>query len=230
MSRKKKKYMAEIQKMDHVFDSGEEVKGKWADYFGNDNPIVLELGCGHGTYTTELAKMHPHKNYIGVDMKGPRMWTGIKTALGEELKNVGFVRTNINKLPDFFAPDEVSEIWITFPDPHPKPCRWKKRLSSAWFLLIYQQVLKAGGIIHFKTDNDALYQFTLDTISALHLPIKKKVDHVDSSGNGDPELAIATFYEEAHRRAGLTIQYVAFSLGSKTLGPEAIVQAAPPRP
>lgn len=229
MARKKQQRKAAISQMEHVFESGDEIKGKWHKYFGNDHPIVVELGCGHGDYTIEMARQLPERNYVGVDIKGPRMWTGIETSLNEGFDHVAFARTDIKRLDQFFAPEEVGEIWITFPDPHPKPCRWKKRLSSAWFLSVYQRVLKPGGVIHLKTDDDDLYYFTFDTIAALDLPIQKRVDDVDAQGSGDPLLAIQTFYEAGHRAAGRTIHYVAFSLGSKTLDRAAIMRAAPQR-
>lgn len=190
------------------------LKGKWhKEVFFNDNPIVLELGCGKGEYTIGLAKMFPNKNFIGIDIKGARMWTGAKQRAESDLKNAAFLRTNIEVLDRFFETGEVDEIWITFPDPQMK--RVRKRLTSTTFLNLYSKVLKPGGIIHLKTDSPFLYTYT--HILAETNGIKTIADTKDLYANpeavGDSEiLNIKTFYEQQWLERGLTIKYIAFPL------------------
>ena len=148
---------------DEVFGRKHPIMGKWHDtFFGNDNPIVIELGCGKGEYTVGLAKKFPEKNFIGIDIKGSRMWRGAKSAIEENLKNTGFLRTRIEFINSFFDKDEVDEIWLTFPDPQPK--KSNKRLSSCRFLNMYSNFLKQEGYIHLKTDSELLYSYTLNKI------------------------------------------------------------------
>ena len=167
MGKNKLQKFAEMETYSNVFqypfarlqaDGGFYGKGKWHEFFGNCNPIVLELGCGKGEYTVGLAKIFPDKNFIGIDIKGARMWTGAKESNIEGLKNVAFLRTDIELITEFFATDEVAEIWITFPDPQMKKVR--KRLTSTRFMALYQQILKPQGIVHLKTDSPFLYAYT----------------------------------------------------------------------
>lgn len=143
-------------------EQGFALRGKWNEFFGNDNPITLELGCGKGDYTVSLARIHPDRNYIGVDIKGARIWRGAKTSNEEQMGNVAFIRTRIEMIAQFFAPDEVSEIWITFPDPQPK--KEHKRLTCERFLGYYKHFLRAGSPIHLKTDSLELHEYTLEEV------------------------------------------------------------------
>jgi tRNA (guanine-N7-)-methyltransferase len=192
---------------------GFPLKGRWrSDFFGNDNPIVLELGCGKGDYSVALAKEYPELNFIGIDIKGARLWRGCKTAEEFGLNNVAFVRTKIQNLDLLFGKDEVDEIWITFPDPQPKNSKADKRLSSAPFLARYSSVMRPGGLIHLKTDNAPLYDFTLELITAEKHQIVESSRDVYSDGLGAPITTIQTFYEKIWLDAGLKIHYLSFKL------------------
>lgn len=167
MARRKLKHFADMDSMPHVFQYPKDMQGKWNTFFGNDNPIVLEIGCGRGAYTIGLAQLYPNLNTIGVDIKGARMWHGATYSLAHQLKNVAFLRTRIEQLSDYFSQGEVSEIWITFPDPQPRESREKKRLTSPRFLHIYKKILKTTGIVHLKTDDEGLFDFSLKTLVEL---------------------------------------------------------------
>lgn len=186
-----------------------EKKGHWNEnFFQLDQPIVLELGCGKGEYTTGLAELFPQKNYIGVDIKGARMWQGAKYADEKGLNNVGFLRTNIELTNRFFAPNEISEIWLTFPDPQMKKTR--KRLTSTRFIELYRKFLKTNGIIHLKTDSNFQYQYTLEMAKVNNFEIITKNDNIYSEGETDFTLQIKTFYEKQWVARGLTIKYLSF--------------------
>ena len=203
-----------------------EMQGKWREqYFHNDNPIVLELGCGKGEYTVELAKLYPEMNFIGVDIKGARMWTGATQALREGLKNVAFLRTNIEIIERFFAPDEVQEIWLTFSDPQMKNPR--KRLTSTSFMERYRKFLVDGGIVHLKTDSNFLFTYTSYMVEKNSLPLLFRTEDLyqlgnlrnDLSnlrkdlGNLDPKvLSIQTYYESMWIARGLNIKYMKWQL------------------
>lgn len=192
-------------------ENGFNLRGKWnTDFFGNDNPIVLELGCGKGEYTVGLARRFPDKNFIGIDIKGARMWTGATQALKEKLGNVAFIRTNIELLTNFFKQGEISEIWITFPDPQMK--KERKRLTSTRFLELYRQVIVDNGAIHLKTDSPFLYTYT--HCLALHNKLKMIADTDDlyNSGQANDILQIRTFYEQQWLDRGLNIKYICFEL------------------
>lgn len=196
-------------------DDSVKPKGRWhSDIFRNDHPITLELACGKGHYTLELARRNPQKNYVGVDIKGARIWKGAKRALGEKLHNVRFLRIYIDHLYEYFAPSEVAEIWITFPDPYPKFSDRNKRLSAAKFLAIYQQVLDPNGMIHFKTDNTKLFDYTLETIEKHHCKIQEIVTDIYADRPDSEILTIKTDYEKRHLSKGKKIKYVCFSLPS----------------
>ena len=194
-----------------------EMKGKWREqYFHNDNPIVFELGCGKGEYTVGLAKLYPEMNFIGVDIKGARMWTGATQALNEGLKNVAFLRTNIEIIERFFAEDEVQEIWLTFSDPQMKNPR--KRLTSTYFMERYRKFLVDGGIIHLKTDSNFLFTYTTYMVEHNHLPVLERTE--DLYGNHHSSLltshysflGIQTYYESMWIARGLNIKYMKWQL------------------
>ncbi len=191
-----------------------DLKGKWAkEHFKNENPITLELACGGGEYTVGLAQNFPNRNFIGVDVKGNRLWKGAKTALEAGLANVAFLRTRIEIIDHFFAPSEVAEIWITFPDPFPRAIKENRRLTSAYFLEKYRQILQAKGLVHLKHDDPDFYQFTLDTIAQderNHLVFTES--DIYASVLPFPELDIQTLYESFHLAAGKTIKYVRFQI------------------
>ncbi|MRR21750.1 tRNA (guanosine(46)-N7)-methyltransferase TrmB, partial [bacterium] len=180
-----------------VFRSEHELRGKWnSGWFRNNNPIILELGCGRGEYTVGLASLYPEKNIIGIDIKGARMWRGAKDAHILGLQNATFLRTRIEVTGSFFAPGEVDEIWLTFPDPQMKRIREKKRLSGPQFLNLYRRFLKDGGIVHLKTDCRELYDYTLALIHVNGLEIISSVTDLYRQMPGDPLLSIKTHYEE----------------------------------
>lgn len=188
-------------------------KGKWnSEIFKNENPIVLELACGKGEYTCEMAVRDKTKNYIGVDVKGNRMHRGAKRALDENITNAFFLRTDINIISTFFEKDEVSEIWITFPDPHLKKGKDQKRLTSERFLNYYKNILKPGGVIHLKTDDATLYAFTLETIAQLNLKLMYADDDIYSKELFHPFLEIKTYYEKMHLEEGRKIKYIQFQM------------------
>lgn len=185
--------------------------GHWREnYFHNDNPIVLELGCGRGEYTVGLAQRDPNKNYIGIDIKGARMWAGAKQAELAQMSNVAFLRTNIEMLCHFFAPDEVDEIWITFPDPQMK--KVTKRLTSTAFLQRYASFLKPDGIVHLKTDSNFLYTYTDALVKVNNLPVEVNTTDLYHSGLADDILSIRTYYEQQWLDRGLNIKYIKFHL------------------
>ncbi|NLX67053.1 MAG: tRNA (guanosine(46)-N7)-methyltransferase TrmB [Bacteroidales bacterium] len=183
-------------------------KGKWEDFFGNKNPIVLELGCGKGEYTVGLARKFPEKNFIGIDIKGARMWTGATQALDEGLTNAAFLRSRIEFIHHFFTENEISEIWITFPDPQMKKAN--KRLTSPRFMEQYSHVLKEGGIIHLKTDSNFLYKYTKAMIEKNRLTLLFETDDLYNSGLNEDMLEIRTFYEQQWLSRGLNIKYIRF--------------------
>ena len=189
-------------------------KGKWrSEIFNNTNDIVLELACGKGEYTCEMALAQADSNFIGVDVKGNRMHRGALRALKENISNAYFLRTDINIISTFFAPAEVSEIWITFPDPFLKKGKDQKRLTSERFLNFYKNILKKDGIIHLKTDDLTLYEFTLATIRQLNMQLIYFDDDIYSKPLIDPLLEIKTYYEGKHLEEGRKIKYIKFSLG-----------------
>lgn len=192
-----------------------EMKGHWREqYFKNNHPIVLELGCGKGEYTVELAKLFPHINFIGVDIKGARMWTGAKQAIEQGLANVAFLRTNIELIDRFFGPDEVQEIWLTFSDPQMKNVR--KRLTSTYFMNRYRCFLVDGGLIHLKTDSNFLFTYTLAMVENNQLPIVQSTEDLYHTTDMDEAtkqiLSIQTYYESMWIARGLNIKYLKFKL------------------
>ncbi len=189
-----------------------ELKGKWhSDFFKNANPIVLELGCGRGEYTVSLAEKFPEKNFVGLDWKGARLWRGAKTALENNMSNVAFLRIMIQNILNFFSKDEVSEIWITFPDPQPQQSRERKRLTSPRFLNHYRQILKECGIIHLKTDNQPFYEYTLGVIEEDNLKKIYSTNDLYHSDAGNEILGIKTTYEKMFLEQGSRICYLKFA-------------------
>jgi tRNA (guanine-N7-)-methyltransferase len=188
------------------------IKGKWnSELFKNNNPIVLELGCGKGEYTVGLAEKFPDSNFIGIDIKGARMWRGAKTANEQNLSNVAFLRTRIEFINSFFSRDEVNEIWITFPDPHPGGRNSNKRLTSPWFLNSYRLFLKDKGLIHLKTDNTELFEFTSKTVDYNNLKTVFSTSDLYSEQNENFH-SIKTHYEKIFLSAGMKINYLSFIL------------------
>ena len=220
MGKNKLRKFAEMEQFPRVLqvpfaklkEEGFAMRGRWHDeFFGNHNPIVLELGCGRGEYTVGLAREFADRNFIGIDIKGARMWAGAKEAHLAGMENVGFLRTNIELLGEFFAPGEVAEIWITFPDPQMKKVR--KRLTATNFLEMYRTILAPDGIVNLKTDSPFLYEYTSRLVDLNKLPIIKRTDDLYGNPEGvDRILNIRTHYEKQWLARGLNIKYLAFRL------------------
>lgn len=216
MAKNKLSKFADMATYENVFQytfetlqrEGFPLRGKWHTHFGNNHPIVLELGCGKGEYTVGLAKLFPDKNFIGIDIKGARMWKGATQALQENLHNAAFLRTHIELIRHFFAGNEVSEIWITFPDPQMK--KTNKRLTSTRFMKEYAAILNENGMVHLKTDSNFLYTYTKAMIGENHLDVLFDTDNLYESGLQDNILQIQTFYEQQWRSRGLNIKYIKF--------------------
>jgi len=222
MGKNKLQKFADMASYPHVFEYPYsvvnnipfEMKGKWnKEFFKNDNPIVLELGCGRGEYTVGLGEMFPNKNFIAVDIKGARMWAGATESLEKGLKNVAFLRTNIEIIDRFFEKDEVSEIWLTFSDPQMKKAT--KRLTSTYFMERYRKFVKDNGIIHVKTDSNFMYTYTRYMIEENKLPIEFITDDLYNSNLIDDILGIKTYYEQQWLERGLNIKYLKFLLPSE---------------
>lgn len=205
---------------DDIFHHDHPLKGRWnADFFHNENPIILELGCGKGEYTVALASREPNKNYIGIDIKGARMWRGAKTATDTGMTNVGFLRTRIEFINSFFGANEISEIWITFPDPQLKTRRAKKRLTSPQFLEFYAKMMTWDGKINLKTDSQHLYGYTQEVIRHFSLPCEVANCDIYGTGYADEVLSVKTAYEQMFLVRGLPITYTRFALGGQYLFP-----------
>jgi tRNA (guanine-N7-)-methyltransferase len=202
-----------------IFQKDYKLKGKWSSsFFKNDKPLILELGCGKGEYTVNLAWNNPNSNYLGIDIKGARMWKGAKIALNNNLQNAGFLRTRIDFINSFFDENEVDEIWVTFPDPQPK--KPKKRLISSRFLNAYAEFIKADAPIRLKTDNADLFAYAKQVIDKNNLQVIKSSEDVHNSTDEELQLVrdIQTFYEKQFVEMGKTIKYISFCLNSsKTL-------------
>lgn len=218
MGKQKLNRMAEITEFSNVYEYEDfrddpGLRGNWNErIFDTKQPIVVELACGKGEYTVNLAQIYPDKNFIGIDVKGPRIWRGAKIAQKENLSNVRFLRTYIDHLENFFDEEEISEIWITFPDPYIKKGNEKKRLTSPKFLETYRKVAKKDCTVHLKTDSPELFDYTLDIISAENLTTKRRVDDVHAEEANDKVLQILTHFEKNHLEKGRTIRFVSFSL------------------
>lgn len=220
MGKNKLAKFADMEEFPHVFQVSShvvregvsfEMKGQWNElFFKNNRPIVLELGCGKGEYTVGLGELFPEKNFVGVDIKGARLWTGAKDSFEKSMTNVAFLRTNIEMIHHFFAKDEVSEIWLTFPDPQMK--KVTKRLTATNFMKSYQQFLKTDGLVHLKTDSNFMFTYTCEMVKANHYPVVYSTDNLYASDLKDPILGIKTYYEQQWLERGLTIKYIQFLL------------------
>ncbi len=212
MGQKKLIRFEAIKSFANVLEYPQNMPGKWNVFFKNSNPITLELACGKGEYAVGLGRMYKERNFLGIDIKGNRIWRGAKTALDDGLENVAFVRSHIDKITDYFAPGEVNEIWITFPDPQLRASRSKKRLTHPHFLRMYQQILKPGGLVHLKTDSPRLYFFTLTVLNLFELDLLHVTDHVYASKEIKPELTIKTHYEGLDIAQSNKIHYICFKV------------------
>jgi tRNA (guanine-N7-)-methyltransferase len=212
MGQKKLIRFAEIATFRNVFQYPQGMRGKWKDFFGNDNPITVELACGKGEYALGLGRIYPNRNFIGVDLKGNRIWVGARQALQEGLTNIAFIRSQIDKITDYFQPGEISEIWLTFPDPQLRISRAKKRLTHPRFLRKYQQILMPGSYIHLKTDSPDLYEFTKRVISMYDLQLLEDIPDLSMLPELPAELSIKTHYEGLDIAGSQAVHYLRFSL------------------
>jgi tRNA (guanine-N7-)-methyltransferase len=212
MGQKKLQRFAEIKTFSNVLEYPLGMKGEWKSFFHNSNPIVLELACGKGEYAVGLGRLHPEKNFVGLDIKGNRMWVGAKTALDEGLTNVVFIRTQIEKIADYFAEGEVAEIWITFPDPQLRVSKAKKRLTHPRFLRLYQSIMGSNGVVNLKTDSPDLYNFTKLVVNISELKLLKGIADVYAETELSDELKIQTHYEKLDIAKSNRIHYLKFSL------------------
>jgi tRNA (guanine-N7-)-methyltransferase len=214
MAQKKLLRFAQIKEFENVFEKPTDMQGKWQAHFKNENPLVLELACGRGEYTIGLAQLHANQNFVGVDIKGNRMYIGAKKALDNNLTNAAFLRSQIESLSYCFFADEVDEIWITFPDPQLRISKAKKRLTHPRFLRQYQQILKKGAPIHLKTDSPNLYRFTKKVIAMYGLTLLEDSADVYAEKSIAAELNIKTHYESLDIAGSKKIHYLKFSLPS----------------
>jgi tRNA (guanine-N7-)-methyltransferase len=212
MGHKKLIRFAEMETFPNVFQMDTSKKGVWNEYFGNTHPIVLELACGKGEYTIGLSQLNPHKNYIGVDVKGNRIWVGAKKCLKENITNTAFLRTQIDGIQSYFGKDEISEIWITFPDPQLRWGKMNKRLTHPKYLRFYKNFLKPQGVVRLKTDSPDLYEFTKKVIALNELELITDNADVYSTPNLTEELKIKTHYEGLNISGSNKIFYLSFKV------------------
>lgn len=217
MQGKKLMRFAELKTFKNVFEFPENMANKWKEHFTNSNPIVLELACGKGEYSVNMAKAYPDKNFIGVDVKGNRMYVGAKKALQEGIENVAFLRTRIEQIDQYFKPHSISEIWITFPDPFLRDGKAKNRLTHHKFLALYQKILSPDGIIHLKTDSPELYTFTEEMVEYHACEVVQHIPNVYKQGIPAFPLNIQTYYESLHLLDQRIIRYISFKLPSATI-------------
>jgi len=214
MGQKKLIRFEELKTFPNVLQYPESMQGKWHDFFQNKNPITLELACGKGEYAIGLGRLYRERNFIGIDIKGNRIWKGAKIALTEGLNNVAFLRTQIDKLTDYFSADEISEMWITFPDPQLRFSKMKKRLTHPKFLRLYQNILKKDGVIHLKTDSPDLYNFTKAVIDLYQLKTIDDKDDLYQEENITETLSIKTHYENLDIAQSNKVHYLSFQLNA----------------
>ncbi|HEY1166632.1 MAG TPA: tRNA (guanosine(46)-N7)-methyltransferase TrmB [Chitinophaga sp.] len=212
MGQKKLQRFAEIETFPNVLIYPEGMPGHWGQFFKNNHPLTLELACGKGDYTLALARRYPERNFLGVDLKGNRIWRGAKTALEEPLHNAAFLRSQIDKLDQYFAPGEIAEIWITFPDPFLRKSKSKKRLTHPKFLQLYQPLLAPGATINLKTDSPELYAFTKEVTAACNCKVLEDIADVYALPEVPELLKIRTYYEGMHLEDGRTIRFIKFAL------------------
>ena len=201
-----------IRSFANVFEYPPNMPGNWHKHFGNDYPITLELGCGRGEYSVGLARLESKGNFIGMDIKGNRIWKGAKTALEEDLANVAFIRSQVEQVTAYFGPSEVQQIWVTFPDPQLRASKMKKRLTHPRFLRLYQQFLAADGVVNLKTDSPDLYTFTKAVIDLYGLTLVEDMDDVYGSGRATEILSIKTHYESLDIAKSQRVHYLSFKL------------------
>lgn len=218
MGQKKLQRFAELATFPNVLQFPENIRGSWSEFFKNKNSITLELACGKGEYAVGLGKLYPQRNFIGIDLKGNRIWVGAKKALEEGLHNVAFLRTQIDQLFNYFAPAEAEEVWITFPDPQLRFSKAKKRLTHPKFLRLYQQILVPGGLIHLKTDSPDLYRFTKIVIELYGCRLHTDMNDVFANAEPAEELKIKTHYESLDIARSKRIHYLCFSLPERLGG------------
>jgi len=212
MGQKKLARFAELETFSNVLQFPKNMAGNWKDFFKNQHPLTLELACGKGEYALGLGQLYPQRNFIGIDLKGNRLWVGARKALQLGLNNIAFLRTQIDQLTDYFSSNEVDEIWITFPDPQLRFSKAKKRLTHPKFLRLYEQILKKGGHINLKTDSPDLYRFTKLVTELYGCIVHKDIDHVYKQNEIDKELQIKTHYESLDIAGSNRIHYICFSL------------------
>lgn len=215
MAQKKLQRFADIRTFDNVLEYPTDMPNKWKDFFHNDHKITLELACGKGEYAVGLGRIYPERNFIGVDIKGNRLWRGAKTALEENLHNVLFLRTQIDKIDNYFGKNEVSEIWITFPDPQLRGAKIKKRLTHPRFLRLYRQILSQDGIVNLKTDSPDLYDFTLKVIELYGLQLITANDDIYKDFQVSKELSIRTYYESLDIAGHNKVHHIAFQINKE---------------
>ncbi|HMH20474.1 MAG TPA: tRNA (guanosine(46)-N7)-methyltransferase TrmB [Puia sp.] len=216
MGQKKLIRFEAIKSFPNTLEYPEGMAGNWSNFFKNSHPLTIELACGRGEYTVGLASMYPVRNFLGVDLKGNRIYIGAKKALEEKIINAAFLRTHIDKIATYFNPGEVEEIWLTFPDPQLRNSRAKKRLTHPRFLRLYQQILVPGGLIHLKTDSPLLYAFTRQVIELCHLPLLEYSDDIYSAPMKE-ELKIRTHYENLDIAQSSRVHYLCFALPAAPL-------------
>ena len=218
MAKNKLKHFAELDLFTHVIQHPYQkenfdhpLNGRWnTDFFCAAQPITLEVGCGKGEYTVGLARLHPERNFLGLDLKGNRIWRGARTALDEGMRNVGFIRSQAERIGNFFAPGELSEIWVTFPDPKPKKGDARKRLTSAESNVIYKELLTEVGIVHLKTDSDFNVSFTLEVIRETEAELLQFSEDIDRDFPNDELVKIRTHYEMMFRKKGIPIKLISY--------------------